>query len=90
VTVPGRPKRDSWTVAIHAGETDSHVLGGGVVIDEWRVLTCWHVLAGKHGDTTPLWVAFPKAGVPRSVRRRVIGVRPTLWSAIVRLRRSRS
>ena len=60
-------------MAIHKSADDEQPLGGGVVIDALRVLTCAHVVS-KHSPTTPMWVAFPKAGVARSVRRQVVRV----------------
>jgi WD40 repeat protein len=44
-------------------------VGGGVVIDDRRVLTCAHVVP----DDDVAWVAFPKAGDPMD-RRRVVSV----------------
>src|SRR5690606_5478010 len=49
-------------------------IGGGVVIDDRRVLTCAHLVARRSVDSG-LWVAFPKAGVPRGQRRRVAEIR---------------
>ncbi|MCY1143027.1 hypothetical protein OWR29_33960 [Actinoplanes sp. Pm04-4] len=78
---PG-PKRDPWTVALHAGPADPHgrpagdrPLGCGVLIDPWRVLTCSSVLQNRFGTEDELWAAFPKAGVPWTVRLRVVSVR---------------
>ncbi|MBM2623112.1 trypsin-like peptidase domain-containing protein [Actinoplanes sp. LDG1-06] len=67
-----RPRKDPWTVSIHDGPTGERTLGSGVVIDGTRVLTCHHVVAKQD---SAVWVAFPKAGVPRSLRRRVTEVR---------------
>ncbi|MEU7901711.1 trypsin-like peptidase domain-containing protein [Actinoplanes sp. NPDC049118] len=57
------PGYDPWTVTVFAGAARTP-LGCGVLIDRRRVLTCWHVVEGQ--DT--ITVAFPKAGVPRTVR----------------------
>jgi WD40 repeat protein len=46
-----------------------------VLIDERRVLTCLAVIREQHTAATPVWVAFPKSGVARTVRRRVVSVR---------------
>jgi hypothetical protein len=40
---PGR-SAGTWAVAIHHSDTDLQPSGAGVVIDEWRVLTCAHVV----------------------------------------------
>src|SRR5690606_11864628 len=73
---PGRlrPRRDPWTAAIHTSPTGGLPIGGGVVIDDRRVLTCAHLVARRSVDSG-LWVAFPKAGVPRGQRRRVAEIR---------------
>src|SRR5664279_5450893 len=68
------PVARGWVAAIHASEADFEPLGTGVVIDQTRVLTCAHVVAGWPG-TGPLWVAFPMADGPLDVRRRVVEVR---------------
>jgi WD40 repeat protein len=85
---PG-PKRDPWSVALHAGPADpqgnpaaDRPLGAGVLVDQWRVLTCASVLGGRGGEDDPLWVAFPKAGVSWTVRRRVVSVRADAASDI--------
>ncbi|GIE99801.1 WD40 repeat domain-containing protein [Paractinoplanes rishiriensis] len=77
---PG-PRRDPWSVALHAGPADpkgrpavDRPLGAGVLVDRWRVLTSVSVL-GDRGDDDAVWVAFPKAGVAWTVRRRVESVR---------------
>ena len=63
------PTDDSWVAAVHASETDDSPLGCGIVIDEYRILTCAHV-AGRKVQTgsslawtanASIWVAFPKA-----------------------------
>jgi WD40 repeat protein len=69
-------------VALHAGPADpqgsaaaDRPVGCGVLVDRWRVLTCLSVVRDRHSEATPLWAAFPKAGVARTVRRRVLAVR---------------
>ncbi|MEU4423385.1 serine protease, partial [Actinoplanes sp. NPDC024001] len=75
------PRRDPWTVAVHAappgprGRGADRPLGSGIVIDRTRVLTAYSVVRERHTAGSPLWVAFPKAAVPRSERRRVAAVR---------------
>ncbi len=64
------PGYDPWTVTIFAG-TARIPLGCGVLIDRRRVLTCWHVVEGQKAMT----IAFPKAGVPRTVRLEVAEAR---------------
>jgi WD40 repeat protein len=73
------PQTDSWVTAIHASEEDFHPLGGGVVLDTQRILTCAHVAASN----AELWVAFPKAvdgtdDVRRRVERVVLAERPVV------------
>ncbi|MCA2211929.1 trypsin-like peptidase domain-containing protein [Jidongwangia harbinensis] len=65
-----------------AGTREDHPLGTGVVIDDWRVLTCWSVVADRHASGRGVWVAFPKAGVSRSARRRVVSVRADEGSGV--------
>ncbi|MGX6600541.1 hypothetical protein ACWKSP_00170 [Micromonosporaceae bacterium Da 78-11] len=76
------PRRDPWTVAVHPGPAGAdrgsagdRPLGSGVLIDPWRVLTCYTVIRDRHTADGEIWVAFPKAGVARTVRRRVLSVR---------------
>jgi WD40 repeat protein len=69
------PRHDPWTVAIFAASEPRIPIGSGLVIDEHRVLTCRHVVAGKHGSNAPLSVTFPKAGLPKTVRCQVASVR---------------
>ena len=65
------PEADAWITAIHATEHDSNPNGSGIILDELRVLTCYHVI--KNLDEK--WVAFPKAYDGAStVRRRVDSV----------------
>ena len=59
---PAHPPADTWVAAVHASESDFAPLGGAVVIDESRVLTCAHVVASDGVVRDELWVAFPKAG----------------------------
>jgi WD40 repeat protein len=68
------PRGDPWTVAVHGGDP-GHTLGAGVVIDDRRVLTTAHVVEDELRKSTTLFVTFPKAGLPRTVRRRVRRVR---------------
>src|SRR3954451_22069171 len=65
------PGHDPWTVALFAAADPRVALGCSVLVDRRRVLTGWHVVEGKSG----LIVTFPKAGVPRQVRRLVRDVR---------------
>lgn len=65
------PPADSWTVAIHTSAYDHHPVGAGVVVDHNLVLTCEHVVFSDGRQHEEIWVAFPKAGVAWSVRRRV-------------------
>jgi WD40 repeat protein len=62
------PMDRGWIVSIHATKDDYTPLGTGVVIDEWRVLTCAHVAAQSPDE---LWAAFPMA-LDSDVRRRVV------------------
>ncbi|WP_127502562.1 AAA family ATPase [Actinoplanes solisilvae] len=70
-------------MSLHAGPADpggrpagDRPLGCGVLIDAWRVLTCLSVVLDRFGGRADdLWVAFPKAGVPWTVRRQVVSVR---------------
>src|SRR5579875_3601119 len=55
------PAADTWVAAVHATEHDFVPLGAAVVIDDRRLLTCAHVVAGEGCARGPLWVAFPKA-----------------------------
>jgi WD40 repeat protein len=74
-----RPADSTWAVAVYGGER-SGVLGAGVVIDAYRVLTCARVCAGlingNGNPLGPLLVRFSKASppVPGTESRRVIGV----------------
>ncbi|HEX2810752.1 MAG TPA: serine protease, partial [Kineosporiaceae bacterium] len=68
------PVTRGWVAAIHASDDDFEPLGTGVVIDQTRVLTCAHVVAGWPASG-PLWVAFPMADDPLDARRRVVDVR---------------
>lgn len=70
------PPDKTWVAAIHASDTDFAPLGAAVVIDEVRVLSCAHVVAGLWADGEPIWVAFPlgeEAAVDQ--RRLVVDVR---------------
>jgi hypothetical protein len=59
---PAHPPVSPWVAAVHASEHDFAPLGGAVVIDEVRVLTCAHVIGTGDAVRDGLWVAFPKAG----------------------------
>ena len=61
-----QPGADAWVVAIHATEDDFEPSGSGIVLDELRILTCYHVVR----DLAEQWVAFPKAGGDASLIRR--------------------
>ena len=54
------PPMQAWVAAIHLSETDLSPLGAAVVIDDYRLLTCRHVIASGNGQAR-LWIAFPKA-----------------------------
>ena len=62
------PLDSSWVASVHRRRGDYEPLGAAVVIDESRVLTCSHVVAGQ----AELWVAFPKADPPSIEYRRVL------------------
>jgi hypothetical protein len=65
------PEGDAWVVSVHASEEAESVLGGGIVLDERRILTCAHVVepntgGGKSSEAgtwqaRETWVGFPKA-----------------------------
>lgn len=61
-----RPGTDSWVASIHLSEDDLTPLGGGVLIDARRVLTCAHLVMNRDN----LWVAFPRAEKAAGVVRR--------------------
>ena len=67
----GHPEIDSWVAAIYGAATGGGPIGGGVVIDDRRVLTCAHV-AMKAADG--LWAEFPMADTATAVRCRVASV----------------
>lgn len=46
------PADDGWVAAVHAAADDFEPVGCGVVLDEWQVLTCAHVIKGQ----TEVWV----------------------------------
>ena len=71
---PVHPPSDSWVAAIHVSEDDFTPLGTAVVIDDWRVLTCAHVVTSEGAVRDGLWVAFPKADGGSGQRRRVASV----------------
>ncbi|MEV0131621.1 trypsin-like peptidase domain-containing protein [Dactylosporangium sp. NPDC050688] len=80
VTIAGetpsfRPREAPWAAAVYAATNERQALGAGVVIDAQRILTCKHVVQDAIAAKSPLWVAFPKAGVARHVRRVVAEVR---------------
>jgi hypothetical protein len=63
------PEADAWIVSIHATENDFRPVGSGIVLDERRILTCFHVIDGLEQK----WVAFPKAADGASLIRREAG-----------------
>ena len=63
-----RPGVDAWVAAIHATEDDFEPTGSGIVLDELRIMTCYHVVRGL----TEQWVAFPKAHGEASLIRRQV------------------
>jgi WD40 repeat protein len=71
-----KPEDRSWVVSIHGSETGfTPLLGTGVLIDDYRVLTSAHVALHSDGtERDPLWVAFPTADSAHTPRRRVIRV----------------
>jgi WD40 repeat protein len=70
------PQADAWVAAIHTSAQGGAPVGGGVVIDERRVLTCAHVVmpGGVPLAADAIWVAFPKADPPVAARCRVAAV----------------
>ena len=69
----GLPPGASWAISIHISRVDSRPVGSGVVIDARHIITCGHVVTDRETGQVldELWIAFPKAGVPASVRMRV-------------------
>jgi Trypsin-like peptidase domain/AAA ATPase domain len=63
-----QPENDSWAAIIYGSADDSDRLGTAVVIDDFRLLTCLHVIA-DNPVRERVWVAFPKAIGP--VQRRL-------------------
>lgn len=62
------PDVDAWIAAIHASRDDLHPVGSGIVLDERRIMTCFHVIE----KMAEKWVAFPRArDATVSIRRRV-------------------
>jgi hypothetical protein len=63
-----QPEATAWITSIHATEDDFDPKGGGVVLDDLRVLTCYHII--KNLDQK--WVAFPNGrGGAHLIRRQV-------------------
>ena len=63
-----QPRADAWVAAIHVSEDDPAPIGSGIVLDELRILTCYHVVRNQAEQ----WVAFPKGpGDASLIRRRV-------------------
>ena len=60
------PGADSWIAAIYATEDDFSPVGSGIVLDELRILTCYHVVS----NLADQWVAFPKASGDATLIRR--------------------
>lgn len=72
---PVYPLTDTWVAAVHLSESDYTPVGGAVLIDSRRLLTCWHLVVST--DQTlreQLWVAFPTAGCPRQRVERIEAV----------------
>ena len=66
-----QPDADTWVTVIYSSAQGGSPLGGGVAIDERRVLTCAHVVTKDGVDLDHIWVAFPLASPPTSTRCRV-------------------
>jgi vWA-MoxR associated protein C-terminal domain/Trypsin-like peptidase domain len=62
------PEADSWIASIHESQDDFRPIGAGIVLDERRILTCFHVIDGLEEK----WVAFPKAADGASLIRREV------------------
>lgn len=62
------PEADAWIASIHATQDDFSPVGSGIVLDDRRVLTCFHVIEGLDEK----WVAFPKAVDGASLVRRAV------------------
>src|SRR5664279_3627014 len=56
------PPSSTWIVAVHDRKNKDSLLGAGVVIDAFRVLTCAHVVGAR--PPSDLGVAFPRATDP--------------------------
>ncbi|MFC6022940.1 trypsin-like peptidase domain-containing protein, partial [Plantactinospora solaniradicis] len=65
---------DVWTATVYGPGPEPAVIGSGVLVDEWRVLTCDHVVARHRAAPAGLEVAFRKAGVVPTLRVRVARV----------------
>jgi WD40 repeat protein len=61
------PRKSSWVAAIYKTQDDNSPLGTGIVLDDWRILTCAHVVR----DAGKCWAAFPHADVPFAARRQL-------------------
>jgi hypothetical protein len=64
----GYPWADAWIASIHATQDDFRPVGSGIVLDERRILTCFHVIE----ELDEKWVAFPKAVDGASLIRREV------------------
>jgi hypothetical protein len=62
------PRTDAWIASLHATPDDFTPVGSGIVLDEHRVLTCFHVVEGLD----EMWIAFPKAEDGASLARRKV------------------
>src|SRR5262249_4990219 len=82
-----RPEVDSWVVSIHANANDGGLLGSGVVIDNRRVLTCFHVVTCDRWVRGEIFGAFPMADPEPKMRYRawVGGVDPDQEVAVLKL-----
>jgi WD40 repeat protein len=70
LVTPAHPAVDGWVSAVHATPDDVEPLGCGVVLDDYRILTCLHVIEGAADQ----WIAFPRADEADGTRRQVARV----------------
>jgi Trypsin len=57
------PQADAWVAAIYTSAQGGSPVGGGVIIDERRVLTCAHVVMPNGVTLARLRCPTPKAVV---------------------------